>query len=463
MNFRLITYCLFGISLCLSAHKLIGQTTLKVYGIQDVYDFAPDEPDSVIEARISTLNTDTNNISVVFNDKVRTFIDYFSIRKRDYSRLMLQREDTYFPIFEFYLKKYGLPDNLKYLTVVESGINPTAKSRAGALGLWQFMPSTGKMFQLDYDFYVDERMDPYKATDAACRYLKELHRMFDDWELALAAYNCGPGNVRRAIRKSGYKKTFWEIYAYLPRETRSYVPQFMAVNYVLPFADEHNIYTDKREVLPEFKEVVINQYFNLEEFARQTDICLKDLLALNPEIKRNAITTVHKDYHLRVPIYSKTFFDGDQLAYLDSAKKKGKEQLNHKPAYSASSSTAGKGKIIYTVRSGDVVGSIASRYGVRQSDLRAWNGIPSNNMIRVGQRLTIYKDPSYFKATTPRATQVAKVAPSTLPKGKTYTVQPGDTLWSISKKYQGLTIDQIKKLNNLNSDNLKPGQTLKLS
>lgn len=447
--------------MCCAGVHINAQEADKKNDLYNTFDFIPDVPDSVIEARISTIDSE---IDITFNQKVRRFIDYFAIENRDYMRKMLRRKDTYFPIFEAALAEHGLPDDLKYLTIVESGINPTAKSHAGALGMWQFMPSTGKMFKLNYDYYVDERMDPYKSTQAACLYLKQLYNMFDDWELALASYNCGPGNVRRAIRRSGYKDTFWEIYPYLPRETRSYVPQFMAVNYLMRFPDEHNLYIDKEEAeyISQFEVVEVNQYFNIDEFCKVTGVCKEDLLKLNPEIKRDVITENHSHYDLRIPAYIHEYYKENSVAILDSAKKKGSEQLQNEPA-KPSYSTEGKERIIYTVRSGDVLGKIAERYQVSLYRLRLWNNIGSNNMIRAGQRLTIYKDPNYLPTKKPQQTAAKKSAPSNLPDDYIYTVQPGDTLWSISKKFDNLTVEQIKKLNNLSGDDLRPGQKLKLS
>lgn len=426
---------------------------------QRKYDFAPDFADSVIFSRINTIDSD---IPIVFNDKVRSFIDYFSIRNRDYARKMLVRKNAYFPIFEDYLAKHDMPEALKYLTIVESGMNPKAKSRAGAMGLWQFMPSTGKMYGLSYDWYVDEKMDPYKATEAACQFLKQLHKMFDDWELALAAYNCGPGNVRKAIKRSGYKRTFWEIYPYLPRETRSYVPQFHAVNYLMRYAPEHNLFADYHEYTIESDTLVVNQYFNVKAFCDHSGICLETMELLNPEIIRNVIPEHKKNYVLRVPKDKMAHIQLNLAALLDSSKAKGGEELNYHTAWASSSSTAGKEKTYHYVRSGDVLGKISERYGVSMNDLRAWNNINSSNTIYVGQKLAVYKDPAYFKKSTPKpVSAIAKTVE--LPDNKIYTVQEGDTLWSISKKYDGLTIEQIKKLNNLTSDNLKPGQKLKLS
>lgn len=422
-------------------------------------DFAPDFDDSIIVARINAI-TDSD-MEITFNHNVRSFIDYFSIRNRDYTRLMLARKNAYFPLFEEYLAKHNMPEALKYLTIVESGMNPKAKSHAGAMGLWQFMPSTGKMYNLNYDWYIDEKMDPYKSTEAACKFLKQLHKMFNDWELALAAYNCGPGNVRKAIKRSGYKKTFWEIYNYLPRETRSYVPQFHAVNYLMRYAPEHNLFADEKIYAIESDTLVVNQYFNLSALCNMTGICPATLETLNPELKRSVVPDYKKDYPLRVPKQYMPYIQANLTAIFDSAKVKGVEESTIKPSYAKSSGTEGKEKMYYRVKSGDVLGSIAQRNGVSLTALRSWNNINSRNTIYVGQKLAIYKNPSYFKKTKPKTTVVASKQ-TTVPSGKLYTVQPGDTLWKISLKYKDLSIEQIKKLNNLTSDNLKPGQKLKL-
>ncbi len=207
-------------------------------------DFIPaDDTPELISDRLSCLKT----IPLTYNSKVHGFIEYFTVRDRDYTRSMLRKKDLYFPLFEKYLKQYNIPEELKYLSIIESALSPRAVSRARAVGLWQFMSGTGKYFGLRNDWYFDDRMDPEKATDAACRYLSQLYSIFGDWQLALAAYNSGPGTVRLAIRRSGYKKTFWEVYPHLPRETRSYVPQFIAMIYAMNFTTEHNIFEDSRE------------------------------------------------------------------------------------------------------------------------------------------------------------------------------------------------------------------------
>ncbi len=240
---------------------------------------------------------------------------------------MMRRKNLYFPIFEKYLAKYGMPDELKYLSIIESGLNPRAISRVRAVGLWQFMPATGRYYGLHNDWYIDERMDPEKSTDAACRYLKDLYRMFNDWELALAAYNTGPGNVRKAIRRSGYKKTFWDIYNFLPRETRSYVPQFVAIIYTMNYLDEHNFIYEGEEMLVHSDTLKVNKFLNFETLAKLTGTCVDDLQKLNPSIQRNAVPETGKDFMIRLPLQAKEILDQNRYAILDSASKVGTKEL----------------------------------------------------------------------------------------------------------------------------------------
>ena len=427
------------------------------------YEWNPDVSDSIYADRICTIS---NDIPFTYNDEVRKAIDYFADRKRgrDFIRKVLKRQELFFSTFEAKLAENDMPDDLKYLSVIESGLNPTIGSRAGAIGLWQFMPATGRMMGLDQDYYVDERMNPEKSTEAACKYLGKLYKMFGDWELALASYNCGPGNVRRAIRKSGYKETFWEIYPYLPRETRFYVPKFIAINYLMRYAEEHNIFVEDKEYYFDHDTLMVSQYFNMEAFAEHSNICLDDLCKLNPQIKKNILPSSTKNYALKVPKDKKSFVEANRSWLLDSAKKHEPQQVAHNSSSSGSHYVPNKPKIVHRVKSGEYLGKIASYYNVRVSQIKSWNELYSDN-IRVGQKLDIYKDPSYFKKTTPKpATNTAAASSNvnTSDFNNTYIVQPGDTLWSISKKYE-VSIEQLKKANNLSSDKLTPGQKLKVT
>jgi len=418
------------------------------------YEFIPDVSFDTIANRLARIE---GEIPLNLNEIVRAFIDYFSIRNRDYTRMIMRRKDIYFPIFEEKLAAYGLPDELKYLSIIESGLNTQAKSRVGAVGLWQFMPYTGKIFDLDQNYYFDERMDPEKATEAACRYLKQLYTISGDWELALASYNAGPGNVRKALRRSG-KDTFWGAYHSLPRETRSYLPQFVAIIYVLNFAENHNIFLDEeKDYHLAYDTILIDGYAHIPTLANMLNLCYEDLAELNPEIQKNILPSDSKGYPVRIPYDKKEFYISNRTEILDSIGKTDKSKMATL-AKAHPINTAGKDKVIYKVRSGDVLGKIAETYKVRVADIRRWNNLRSN-VIRIGQRLTIYANPN----TIPSTTSVAKESNKTDPishNGRVYIVQPGDTLWHISKKYEGLSIEKIKELNNLKNSKIKPGMKL---
>ncbi|HEY5751450.1 MAG TPA: LysM peptidoglycan-binding domain-containing protein [Chryseolinea sp.] len=429
------------------------------YALPSVLEHIPGNDDpATLADRLACIQ---KTMPLVYNERIHAFINYFTVKDREYTRMMMRRKNLYFPIFEKCLAKYGLPDELKYLSIIESGLNPRAISRARAVGLWQFMSATGRHYGLNNDWYIDDRMDPEKATEAACRYLRDLYSMFHDWELALAAYNTGPGNVKRAIRRSGYKRTFWEIYPNLPRETRSYVPQFVAITYAMNYLDEHNFFDEGEEMLPKYDTVQVTKFLHFETFANLTGTCLEDMQKLNPSIQHNAIPETSRTYTLYLPVGAKEKLLADRRSILDSASKVGKKDLEVL-AKNTEGSTYGRDRVTYKVRSGDVLGSIAMRHGVRLADLKKWNNLHNNN-IRAGQRLNIWLHQPPSHATTAVAsarTPKAAATPVALPDSKTYTVQPGDTLWEISKKFEGLTIEKIKSLNNLNNSQLKPGQKL---
>jgi membrane-bound lytic murein transglycosylase D len=447
-------------------------------------EYIPNEPNDVIKDRLSCIESE---IPLEFNNFVRSHIDYFTIRNRKYTRTMLTRENVYFPLFEKYLEKYNMPQDLKYLSIVESGLNPKAASHAGAVGLWQFIKTTGKEYGLDQSQYIDERMDPEKSTDAALRFLRRLNKYYGDWELAMAAYNCGPGNVNKAIRKAGGgKKTFWEIFPYLPRETRSYVPSMTAVIYAMNYAQEHNIFSDSILYTPQTAYIEINKPVDLEKLAVELHIKPAQLMALNPELKKNTIPEHLLNYRLCVPAHTA------QLA----ASAKDKEcillaaapviihepEVQPEPAKAtvllASAKTKADKtetqeekpveKITYTVRSGDNLLQIAKRHNVSVDNLQDWNNIKGST-ITPGQQLHIMKSAeevstpllaSSNREVSPAKSNVSKTAEKLKNEELIYHVQPGDTLWNISQKFNGLTVEQIKKLNKLKTNDITPGQRL---
>ena len=418
-------------------------------------EYIPDLTYEMLDSRVDSIE---NIIPLTFNQKVKDYIDYFSIKNREYTKGVLSNANRYFQIFEPIISKYQLPDELKYLSIVESGLRPQAVSRANATGHWQFIESTGKRFGLRSDWYIDERMDSYKSTEAACKYLKELYQMFDDWGLALAAYNSGPGNVRKAMRRSG-GKTFWKIYRYLPRETRSYLPQFVALTYIMNFHEDHNLFPFNENYLPRHDTININHYFHLETFANIVGVCLDDILSLNTSIKRGAVPD-GRSFALRIPEELKKMVEKERTMIYDSASKVGKEQLNYLARYTVGS-TFGRQKITYKVRSGDVLGILADRYHVRVSDIKKWNGLKSN-MIRIGQRLSIWVLPTYSVKT--KKLYLGKGSNATILKNQykvenLYTVRDGDTLWDISREVNQ-PISKIKEWNQLSSNMIKPGQQL---
>jgi len=421
------------------------------------YEYIPDATYDQIQTRLLAMDTE---IPLNFNTTVKSFVDYFTVREREYTKMVLRRSTYYFPIFEEILEKHGLPDELKYLAIVESGLKSTARSWAAAVGLWQFVYYTGRSYGLHADWYVDERMDPVKSTEAAAKYLKSLYKMFGDWELALAAYNCGPGNVRKAIRRSGYKKKFWEIYRYLPRETRGYLPQFVAIAYAFNYSEEHNLVIEDTEYLYPMATdtIMVRTFLNLTTLGEMLDVCAEDMEFLNPSIKRKSLPQSSKYFSVRIPSDKMEMFHENRFYILDSASKTGKKELEYL-ARNSGGSTYGRDKTIHRVRSGDVLGRIAQRYHVRVSDIRKWNNLHSNT-IMVGQRLNIWLTANAY---TSRATAKIKQAPKQkiVVNGTIYhIVQQGDTLWDISRTYSDMSIDKLKELNNLKTNKIKPGQKL---
>lgn len=383
-------------------------------------DFVPDSvavadsliagiPDSVFVNRLQAM---MSPIPLVFNEQVRRFIELYVVRRRYLVQRMLSLSQYYFPMFEQILDANGMPLELKYMAIIESALNPNALSRVGASGLWQFMYYTGKRYGLDVTSYVDERRNPVKATAAAAVFLRELYNMYGDWHLAIAAYNCGPGNVNRAIARSGGHKDFWKIYYNLPRETRGYVPAFIAAAYAMTYAREHKIFPNEEEAILPTDTVMVYQPLHFNQVTSVLGIPTDLIRQLNPQYKHDVIPAIEgKTYTLTLPVEATfqfaaredSIYARDRMKYFPDNKIV-KITDAHGATY-AGRTPDGKAKLIYTVRNGDVPGSIAKRFGVRVNDLIYWNNI-RRSMIRVGQKLVIYVP----KHKADRYTGVAKVA-----------------------------------------------------
>lgn len=478
----------------------------------------PSVPEAVLRERLPRLQ---RQIPLPYNKVVHNFIDYFTFRKPSYTRTVMERMPFYFPLYEKTLAKYNMPDELKYLSIVESSLNPRAMSRVGAGGLWQFMPYTGKDFNLNIDDYVDDRMDPSKATEAACRYLKDLYRIFGDWELALAAYNCGPGAVRRAMRRTG-GTTFWTCYDGLPKETRSYVPQFIAIAYVMNHGGDYGIVAERPDYPIAFDTLQINSYLNLRTFASLSGISFADIQKLNPAIKTDQLPEYTRNHALRVPSERHSYIQTYRTAIMDSASKLPVMMENVLLAHNenvpslldsandpadwriASRLTdngsgidipapatlaiennrpdSGNGtddleavvmrkprKLTHTVRRGETLSEIAERYKVDTYDVKQWNRMRSGT-VRLGQKLTILRESGETHAERMAhqgdEQKGAKSHKATAQnrhervKPRYYRVQPGDTLWNIAQRNGGIPIDKLKKMNRIKGNSVHPGQKL---
>ena len=440
---------LYSSSLYDTIYKSVSQLSY-----EEVY--YPELPTDTLKKRLKELDAKTP-FNIEYNPSLESVIKgYLKSRRKSFEKLMAL-SSYYFPMFEQELDNYNIPLEVKYLAIVESALKPRAKSRVGATGLWQFMFTTGKQFGLDVSSYVDERSDPIMSTEAASKYLASLYRIFGDWDLALAAYNSGPGNVSKAIRRSGGYQNYWNIRPHLPRETAGYLPAFLATMYIFEYAEEHGFQPNKPQfTYIETDTVKVKQMITLDQVAEVTGAKIEELQFLNPSYKLDIIPYIKdENYTLRLPReFIGAFVNNEDSIY---AYAKAEFDKREKPLPQFFDSDT---QVKYRVKSGDYLGKIARRYGVRVSQIKRWNGLRSNN-LRIGQRLTIYpRNPSV------KAPSTSKSKPKTVVNKtgkKTYKVKSGDSLWSIAQQFPGVSVDNIKKWNNLSNNKLKIGMILVVS
>jgi membrane-bound lytic murein transglycosylase D len=490
---------------------IIDSAAYNIHGFASGY--VPSYHDSVYKARIAALNRETP-IHLIYNQHVKSFIELYSVRRRNLTQRIMGLSHVYFPMFEEVLDRYDIPLEMKYLAVIESALNPTAGSHMGARGLWQFMYGTGKVYNLRVTSLVDDRHDPYKSTVAAAEHMRDLYNIYQDWFLVLAAYNAGAGNVNRAIRRAGGVRDYWAIWPFLPRETRSYVPAFIAVNYVMSHAAEHNLYPLHPGVVMHGTDTVtVREVLAFDQLHEKLGIPMDDLKFFNPQFRKDIIpASPENKYIIRIPNeYVGPFLNNEKDLYAYRTKKGLEKEKLLEQIQSVSDQS------VHVVRSGENLGVIARRYRVGVNQLRAWNNLRSNT-IYPGQRLTVYSSgtPAAQPGQAPvqrsstatyhtvkqgetlgqiaqrykcsvtdlrewnsisgsliRSGQRLRVFPpeqATAQKSEVegqymvHVVRSGDNLWDIARSYDGVTVEQIKRLNNMgNNSRIRPGQKLKIA
>lgn len=414
----------------------------------------PSFPDSVYCARLKLLDEMTP-FEFKCNEDVLQFIDFFSRRRRTFTSVTMGRSKLYFTMYEEKLAKHNMPLELKYLSVIESGLRPQIGSRAGAKGLWQFMYRTGKMFGLNQNSYIDERMDPEKATEAACKYLKRLYHLYDDWNMALAAYNAGPGNVNKAIRRSGGRMTYWEIRPFLPRETQSYVPNFIAMTYMMNYHAEHNIRPLPPKVYDfELDTVCLRDGLHMKVIDSLIGWNEEDIQAVNPIYKTTYIPKTDPPQCIKIPQQ----YVGEWIALEDSI-----YALDSTIYEAIAEEEEEQNSIVHYVRRGQNLGFIAGQYGTSVRNIMNWNNLRSTR-LSIGQRLMIYTatPPAKKEKSEEKVEEKPKQKFKTPTKGTLYEIRNGDSLWTIARAHD-TSIDSLRELNpGIDSSDLKVGQKIRI-
>lgn len=461
----------------------------------------------ILKKRLKKLDAHSPFV-IEYNQTLENTIKIFLKKRSKSIERQMAIAEYYFPMFEEHLAKYNVPLEIKYLAIVESALNPKAKSRVGAGGLWQFMPATGKQYKLNVTSYVDDRHDPIKATEAACQYLSNMYAIFGDWSLVLASYNCGPNNVSKAIRRAGGSNDYWEIRKFLPKETANYVPAFLATMYIYEFKKELGL-TPKKAPVAYFQTdtVAVKRGMTFKQIADLLDVTVDEIEFFNPTFKNNFIPSYENElYFLRLPKDKIGLFVSNEdkiYAYLEylEAEKLRKVQL---AKIQKQDSIAKQDSIValeekefdkivtqttkevvkkeyYKVKKGETLSKIATINNVSVEQLKKWNTI-NGTTINEGQYLVLQKTK---KITVNEIVKVPKTKTEQLPNStgdnivkldkkpankevitkeeEFYTVQKGDSIFSISKKYPNVTVDDLKKNNNLCDDNIQPGMKLKIN
>lgn len=485
-------------------HKKTSSDEIMQYDMDSV-KFSSNVPDEVYIERIKAMNS---FISLPYNDIVRNYIILYSEKMPTKMSSILGLCDYYMPIFQEIFDRYDMPEELKAMAVIESALNPLAVSRAGAKGMWQFMYSTAKIYGLNINSFVDERLDPVKSAEAAARYLKDSYEIFGDWNLAIASYNCGAGNVNKAIRRSGGKRAFWDIWPYLPRETRGYVPAFVGALYAMTYYKEHGIRPEPVQMPAHVDTFKINKMLHFGQVAELTGAPMEQIKNLNPQYKHEIIPGNEKEYILRLPYtYTNSFIEHQDSIHIY------KSDIFFNPVTIKKIKDGGDGeRIVYKVKSGDYLGRIASKYRVSVAQIKRWNNLSSNN-IRIGQKLIIYRgggapssSSSASSSSSSTATSSAQsssktsgsssaqsssktsasssassgssktssgTSTSSATSGKqasasqstgeyiVYVVKEGESLYTIAKKFPGVSAQNIMDYNNI-SANIKPGMKIRI-
>jgi len=442
-------------------------------------------PDSVYRQRLGNIHS---IINLPYNSIIRNHIHVYTVKQRDKFSAVLGLKDYYFPIIEDIFDSYGLPTELKYMAVIESALNTNAVSRMGATGLWQFMYSTGRFYGLTINSVVDERRDPVRSTHAAAKYIKDLYNIYNDWILVIAAYNCGPGNVNKAIRRSGNKKNYWEIYYRLPRETRGYIPQYVAAAYAVNYFADHNIRPLPLNFPVATDTILFNKDIHLTQISEVMGIPSGELRALNSQYRTGLVPGSSRPMAITLPIsnlgdfidLNDTIRNYKQDVYLSKTTRISEpSRSTYVPA-----DVKGKTRLVYTVKEGDNLGYIAEWYGIGLSRLRYWNNIYRNKIL-IGQKLVVYVDPSkadyYAQINSMSFADKQKMIGKTVTSNTenrstalttqsaedeeyiTYTVRYGDTIWDIVKMFDNVTTTDVLKLNNISDPGkIQVGQKLKI-